>query len=249
MNTERTLRAAAMAALSVLTPIAATMGVAQDATPAAVTCDDMDAPGTAEPPTAMAGMSDMAGMVKGTPMASMDHTAMELDQMYIDMMIPHHASIVAMAQAALPRLMDERLQAMAQAIIDAQSAEIEELRGYRGTFYGEAAPMPMNDAMVEAMDGLMPGMSGTLKEMDFQMDAAAQVAAICAAKDTDLAFIDLTIPHHQMAIESSETVAAEATHPEIRDFAQRVIDAQQQEIAELAEIRESLTGEATPAAS
>jgi uncharacterized protein (DUF305 family) len=45
-----------------------------------------------------------------TPAAGMDHMAMEFDQMYIDMMIPHHQSIIALAQAALPRLTDERLR-------------------------------------------------------------------------------------------------------------------------------------------
>jgi uncharacterized protein (DUF305 family) len=85
-----------------------------------------------------------------------------------------------------------------------------------------------------------------MKDMDFQMDAAAQVAVICGAKDTDLVFIDLTIPHHQMAIESSETVAAEASHPEIREFAQRVVEDQQREIDLLQETRASLTGSGTP---
>ncbi len=236
MNTKRTLIAAALAALSLLAPAASMMRAAQDATPAPVSCADVTAPGAAGTPAAMAGRSDMAGM---------DHMAMDLDLMYIDMMIPHHASIVAMSQAALPHLMDERLQAMAQSIIDAQSVEIEELRGYRETFYGAADPMPMDVAMVEAMDEMMPGMSGSMKEMDFQMDSAAQIAAICMAKDTDLAFIDLTIPHHQMAIESSETVAAEAAHAEIQVFAERVIADQQREIDELEQIRDSLLGSTT----
>ena len=167
--------------------------------------------------------------------------------MFLDMMIPHHAGIIGLAQAALPRLQDQRLQGIARNIIDAQSGEIEELRGYREALYGDAEPMAMDDGMMTAMTEMMPGMSGAMEEMAFQMDPAAQAAAICAAENTDLAFIDMTIAHHQMAIESSEPVVAGATTEEIREFAQRVIEDQQREIAELEEIQADLTGEATPA--
>jgi uncharacterized protein (DUF305 family) len=211
---------------------------AQEATPTtSYSCE------TVKPASPMAGME---GMAMGTPAVAMDHAAMELDLAYIDMMIPHHASIIAMAEAALPRLADERLREIAQAVIATQQPEIEELRGYRGQFYGSAEPMPMDDAMMAAMDQMMPGMAGTMEEMAFQMNTEAQVATFCAADNPDLAFIDLTIPHHQMAIEASETAVSEAAHPEIRDFAQRVIDAQQREIETLQEIRTELAGKGTP---
>ena len=216
---------------------------AQDATPAPMfSCEDLESSMAMGTPGAGAGGMDM-----GSPMAGMDPMTMELDQMYIDMMIPHHQGIIGLAQAALPRLEDERLQEIAQSIIDAQSAEIEELRGYREAFYGAADPMPMDEAMMAAMDQMMPGISGTTEEMAFQMDPAAQAAAICAAENTDLAFAEMTIAHHQMAIESSEPVVADATHEEIREFAQRVIEDQQREIEELTAIQSELSGQATPA--
>ncbi|MGH2614424.1 MAG: DUF305 domain-containing protein [Thermomicrobiales bacterium] len=242
---------------------------AREATPTMMlSCEDVDVAESAGTSGTM--MGDMDAMDMGTPMAGMDHMAMELDQMYIDMMIPHHASIITMAQATLPRLEDERLREIAQAVIATQQPEIEELRGYREVFYGEAAPMPMDAAMMTAMEQMMPGMMDTMpgtKEMmpglmemmpgiseemvgmAFMMNAEAQVAAVCAAENTDLAFIDLTIPHHQMAIVASEAALQQATHPEIGEFAQRVIDAQQREIDELTIIRQELTGEATPASS
>jgi uncharacterized protein (DUF305 family) len=240
--------AAMIVGLSVLTPTTSSITTAQDATPTKmVTCEDVASGEGAETPGAM--MGDMAGMEMGTPMAGMDHTAMELDQIYIDMMIPHHASIIAMAQAALPRLADERLREIAQAVIASQQPEIEELRRYREAFYGEAEPMPMDDTMMTAMVAMMPGMSGTMEEMAFQMDAAAQVGAICAAENADLAFINLTIPHHQMAVEASEVAVEQAVHPEMREFARRVIEAQQREIDTLTEIRQDLAAEATPGSS
>ncbi len=235
----RPLGAALLFALAFSVPRGPGVAVGQpDATPTAYSCDNIATP-----------MPDMS-----TPMAGMDHEAMdmgtpamsaEFDQMYIDMMMPHHESIVAMAQAALNRLEDDRLREIAQRIIDAQSAEMDELRGYRNDFYGDGDPMPMNEQMMGMMTQMMPGM-GSMEEMAMQMDATSQVAAICEAEDADLAFIDLTIPHHVMAIAASEAAREQATHDEIRAFAERVIEDQQREIVELQEIRMELYGSATP---
>ena len=214
----------------------------QDGTPVATdSCDDATPVAGMHMGTPMGGM-DHGGMSMGTPMAGM---AMELDQLYIDMMIPHHASIVAMAQVSFDRLQDERLVEIARTIVDNQTAEIEELRGYRERFYGSAEPMPMDDQMMGMMTEMMPGM-GPMDQMAMQMDPAAQVAAICGAEDADLAFIDLTIPHHEMAIAASEAALDRATHEEIRAFAGRVIEDQRREIDELRAIREELAGSASP---
>ena len=222
----------------------------QQATPPAYTCDDVSPADATPSGMDMGGMDmggmDMGGMDMGSPTAGMA-MEMELDQLYIDMMIPHHVSIVALAQAALPRLEDQRLQKIARRIVDAQTAEVEELRGYREDLYGSPEPMPMDAMHMDAMAQAMPGM-GSMDEMAFQMDAGAQVAAICAAEDVDLAFIDLTIPHHEMAIVASETAVDQATHEEIRVFAERVIADQQREIDELETIRAELAGDATPEA-
>ena len=186
-----------------------------------------------------------------TPMAGMDHDAMgtpaapvEFDQRYIDMMIPHHASVIALGQAALPRLDDERLRSLAETVIAEQTSEIDELRGYREKFYGSPDPMPV---AAEAMMGMMGGMSMSIDEMMVMMDADALVATFCTSADSDLAFIDLTIPHHQSAISASEAALQQSTHMEIRSFAERVIVDQQREIDELSAIRQELYGSSTPA--
>ncbi len=208
----------------------------QQATPAA-SCDSAATPTTLMA-TPMPGMDHGDSM--GTPAASV-----EFDQSYIDMMIPHHASIIALAQAALPRLTDERLITLAEDIINAQTAEIDELRGYREQFYGSPDPMPVDQ---EAMMQMMGGMSMSMGEMLAQMDADTQVAIFCASADPDLAFIDLTVPHHQSAITASEAALQQATHAEIRTFAERIIMDQRREIDELTAIRQDLYGMATPQA-
>ncbi|MFN8589908.1 MAG: DUF305 domain-containing protein [Thermomicrobiales bacterium] len=240
MHRRHTAAGAALVAVLSTIAIASPSPLAAQSAPPTIACD---AAAAASP------MSGRGGMKMGTPAAeshAMTGHQLEFDQAYIDMMIPHHASIIAMAEAALPRLSDERLREIARAIIATQQPEIAQLRDDRERWYGEASPMPMDDSMMSAMTELMPAMSGTREDMAFQMDAASQVAAICAAENPDLTFIALTIPHHRMAIESSQIALARAVHPEIADFARRVIAAQQREIETLDQIRAELTGEGTP---
>ncbi len=241
MNVQMFWRMSATALLLLLAIVATRGGsmitASQSATPppAAASCD------AAATPSAGMGMemgTPGSGMEMGTPAMTA-----EFDQTYIDMMIPHHASIVALSQAALPRLTDPRLRALASEIITAQTAEVEELRGYRETFYGNPAPMMVSE---QEMGRVMPGMTMPIGDMMAQMDAATQVETFCAATDPDIAFIDLVIPHHQSAIVASEAALTEATHPEIREFAQRVIDAQVREIDELTAIRQERYGSGTP---
>lgn len=242
MHLTRRAATAAIVATVALIPVGSLSGTAaQEATPTTTySCETVAA---ASP---MAGMS---GMTMGTPAAGDEHDmagqSMEFDQLYIDMMIPHHASIIALAQVAQDRLTDERLVAIADNIIASQQAEIAELRGYREQWYGSPDSMPMDAAMMGMMAEQMPGM-GDMASMQMQMDPPALVASFCAAADPDLAFIDLTIPHHEMAIRASEAALVQATHEEIRATAERVIADQQREIDELEAIRAELAGEGTP---
>lgn len=194
----------------------------------------------------------MGGMDMGTPMAMGGHNMATMngeypfDQLYIDMMIPHHQSIIALAEAALPRLTDPRLIAMAENIISAQTTENAQMTAWREAWYG-SPDVDKSEASMNAMLEAMP--VGTMEQMMHEMDPAAQVAAFCTAENPDLAFIDQTIPHHQMAIDVSEIALKQAEHPEIKTTAEAVIAAQQAEIDQLTTIRAELTGEApaTPA--
>ncbi len=211
-------------------------------TPEAASCDLAGTP--------VAGMASMGhgGNGDATPAMDMQMGQVEFDQLYIDMMLPHHGSIVALAGVALPLLEDPRLQEMAQDIIETQTAEQAELQALRTEWYGSPEPAPMDDAMTAMMMEAMPGM-GAAQDMMRMMDAGAQIQEFCAADNYDLAFIDLTIPHHQMAIDASESALERAVHPEIAAIAQEVIAAQQAEIDQLELIRAELTGTATPEAT
>ncbi len=244
MSIARTAAIVASVPALVLVPLFGSYVSAQEATPTAYTCQ------SALPASPVAGTH---AMVMGTPGPASEHDmggmemGIEVDQLYIDMMLPHHASIIAMAHAAQDRLSDERLLAIAESIIVSQTTENEELRGYREQLFGHAEPMPMDGSMMGMMEELMPGLGNT-DDMALMMDPGALVAAFCAAENADLAFIDLTIPHHEMAIVASETALDAAVHDEVREVAERVIADQRREIEELTEIREDLSEEGTPAA-
>ena len=228
----------ALAALTAGAPVAAQ-------TPAATGCDTVGTPADAGshahhgamPSPTMA--TDTHGMEHGTPMAGM-HAA-EFDLMYIDMMIPHHESVIALAEVAVDELSHPELIGIAEAIIETQDAEIAELESLRAEWYPDAAPVSMDEMMT------MPGMGGfDMATMDQVMNAEWQVQAFCAADDKDLAFIEQVIPHHEMALAVSEAALEQSVHPELVPIAEEVIAAQEAEIAALEAIRAELTGEATP---
>jgi uncharacterized protein (DUF305 family) len=62
-------------------------------------------------------------------------SAEPFDQAFIDAMIVHHQSAIEAGQSALSRSSRPEIRRMAQAIIDAQSREIDQLRQWRAEWY------------------------------------------------------------------------------------------------------------------
>lgn len=164
------------------------------------------------------------------------------DQLYIDMMVPHHEAVIALAEAALPHLTEPMLIGIAENVIASQAPENEQLLAWRLEWFGSAEPM-MDDATMTQMMEAMPVSS--MDEMMFQMDPAAQVASFCEADDPDRAFATQVLGHHQMAVDTSVIAVEQAEHPELQAFAEKVIVDQQAEI----DLLEAFLAEgATPAA-
>lgn len=84
--------------------------------------------------SAMGGMDmggmDMTGMMSNEDMAALAHAhGAEFDRMWLQMMIVHHQGAVSMAQQVLTTTANPQVQAMAQAVIDGQTAEIDQMKG------------------------------------------------------------------------------------------------------------------------
>jgi uncharacterized protein (DUF305 family) len=160
-------------------------------------------------------------------------TGGELDELFIDMMVPHHEGAVEMARIALERSQRPEIREMAEAIIASQDAEISQMRAWRLEWFGSDQTPSMSEmpSMQE-----MPGHGAAGHGMDMQADVDALRNA---AEPFDLAFIDAMIPHHQSAIEAAEMLRDSTQRQELRNMADAIIADQQREIDLMLEWRDA----------
>lgn len=140
------------------------------------------------------------------------------DIAYMSMMIDHHQGAVEMAQAILKVSKDERIRKAAQDIVAVQNKEIAQLTAWLKNWYG-VAPSKMYMEMMRAdMQGMMnTSMSGmqTHQGMDMPVDRS---------------FLEGMIPHHQDAVNMSQSCLKKAGKAELKKFCQGVIAVQNKEI-------------------
>lgn len=140
---------------------------------------------------------------------------------FIDLMVPHHQSALMMAEDALTKAQHPELKSMAQMMIDAQRKEISQLKSWRQQWYGDSAVAPMM-------------MEGT----DMESMGRMMVEHLGSADSTyDDRFIDMMIPHHDGAVMMAEDALKKARKPELKTMAQKIIDDQNKEIAQMKQWR------------
>ena len=169
----------------------------------------------------------MPGMDHGTtsdsPSSSAAPDANAADEMFVQMMIPHHEQAIEMSDLILGKDgIDARVIELAQQIKDAQGPEIDTMTGWLkdwGVASGTAHHM--------ADDGMM---------------SAEDMAVLDAATGTESArlFLDGMIAHHEGAISMAEAEIANGQNPDVTGLAQRVIDGQGAEITTMKNILDSL---------
>lgn len=178
-----------------------------------------------------------AGGASSIPIRSMpamsSGDAMSLDQQFIDMMVPHHQAAVAMAEVALAKAEHAEVKALANDIIGAQTQEIGQLKEWRTAWFG-SDQTPGMEAMPILPGMEMPGMEMPGGSMGSTMDMTKDVAKIKDATPFDRAFIEAMTEHHKTAIAAARIAEAQATKPEIKALAGRIIAAQQGEIDKMA---------------
>jgi uncharacterized protein (DUF305 family) len=97
----------------------------------------------------------------------------------------------------------------------------EVCQGHSG--HTSATTMQHGSPMDQAHTDLMQGMDAMHADM----------AAGMTAEDIDVAFVCGMIPHHQGAIDMAKAELAHGDDPWVKEMAQKVIDAQTLEIAEM----------------
>jgi uncharacterized protein (DUF305 family) len=83
----------------------------------------------------MGGMGMGGGMGTGTSLAALKNAA-DFDRAFIEQMIPHHQMGVMMASMAQTNSQHPQLRAMQQAMVKAQSREIEQMSQWYRNWYG-----------------------------------------------------------------------------------------------------------------
>lgn len=138
------------------------------------------------------------------------------DEMFIDMMVPHHRGAIEEAEVALENAEHDELKQLSRDIISAQESEIEELKDIKEEEYGtREIPDGMSSSDMEGM-----GMMEDPQEL--------------ADKDPfDRAFIENMIPHHEAAIEMAEVAREESNTPRITEMADAIVEAQTEEIDQM----------------
>src|SRR3989344_2842498 len=112
-----------------------------------------------------------------------------IDQHFIEQMIPHHEGAIAMANLALERATHPEIKTLAEAILKAQTAENQDMRAWYQDWFGKSVP-----------EGAPSMMGGMMSQGGMHMGNTQDIDALKNASDFDKEFIEQMIPHHQMAI-------------------------------------------------
>ncbi len=161
--------------------------------------------------------ADTAMTTSITPPAKPASSA-PFDRSFIDAMVPHHRSAIAMAIAAQKAgLTQPDLIGLATNIVDAQQEEIAKMLAWRKQWYGSAKVDPKGAAAL-----------GMKRERDGHSQGAGDLSM---ADDVDASFASTMIDHHKGAIAMAELAVTRATHPELKTLARQIIKAQSAEIA------------------
>ena len=162
----------------------------------------------------MAAMNDMMAKMNAMKMKG------NVDHDFAHMMMEHHRGAMAMADVELRDGQDATMRQMAEKIKADQQKEIGELEAVATrldnaptNYKPEDQNDPFTSKMKASMDGMMKNMPpmGTNPDMNFNM---------------------MMTVHHQSAVDMAKAELAHGKDTKLKEMAQKMIDAQQKEIAE-----------------
>ena len=137
------------------------------------------------------------------------------DLRFIDEMVMHHQGAIMSAEAMIGDSERPELRDLARRIQQGQQRQIDQMREWRAEWYPEASATPQS--MTPMMDGGMMG-GGMMGAM---MGGADQM------------FLQMMIPHHQLAIDMAEDALVRSDHDELKQLAREIIADQSAEITEM----------------
>src|SRR6184192_73742 len=173
---------------------------------------------------AMPGMSGMSSSPSAAGAAEQSgHNADDVS--FTQQMIPHHNDVVTMAKLVPSRSSNPKIVDLASRIEKGQSPEVQQMQGWLTTWNASMSMPGMSSGAMPGMDGgTMPGM---MSADDMKMLEQAQ------GTEFDKMWLDMMTKHHRGAIDMAKTELGKGVSPDAKALAQKIIDAQQGEIAEM----------------
>ncbi|MBJ6111326.1 DUF305 domain-containing protein [Hymenobacter sp. BT523] len=162
----------------------------------------------------MASMNDMMGKMSAMKMKG------NTDHDFTHMMLEHHKGAVAMADIELRDGKDATMKQMAEKIKADQQKEIGEMEPIAerlDSAPNNYKPMDPADPFTSQMKASMDGMMQNMPKM---------------VADPDMNFNMMMTVHHQSAVDMAKAELAHGKDTKLKEMAQKMIDAQQKEIAE-----------------
>ncbi|MBI5139507.1 DUF305 domain-containing protein [Candidatus Nomurabacteria bacterium] len=142
-----------------------------------------------------------------------------IDQHFIEQMIPHHDGAIEMSELALTKATHPEIKTLAKSIIESQSKEIKDMQSWYKAWFGQ-------DVKEQNTSGMMGGGG-------MHMGGTEDMNALKNASDFDKAFIEGMIPHHQLAIMMAQMLKSGTNRLEMLTLANNIIESQSKEITQM----------------
>ena len=151
-----------------------------------------------------------------------------IDEHFIEQMIPHHEAAITMANLASTKAEHKEIKELSQNIITSQTSEINQMKEWYKQWSGKDVPKISGGVTGGHMSG------GGMMNMGMMGDQS-DMTSLQNAKPFDKAFIEEMIPHHQMAVMMAQMLENSTNRPEMKKLAQDIITAQTKEINQMRE--------------
>jgi uncharacterized protein (DUF305 family) len=166
------------------------------------------------------GNSDSMNMGTMQSMKSLEKaTGKTFDIYWMSQMIAHHNIAVDMANFVLKKGKDANVKKAAQDIVRVQSLEVKQMTGWLKDWYNAKPNAAQMKLMVVDMQPMVDASQG-------------KMAGHSMMGNADKNFLESMIPHHQSAVDMAKLALIKALRPELKTFAQGVIDVQTKEITQ-----------------
>ena len=164
--------------------------------------------------------SNNGGMMNSTSNSQSGGAMMgNIDQHFIEQMIPHHEDAISMSKVAQTKAQKPEVKQLAKNIIESQGKEITQMKSWYKEWFKKEVP-----AVTQGMMGKNNGMHGGM------MGDSSDMTKLEGAADFDKAFAEEMITHHQMALMMTNMLKGNTNRPEMQKLADEIITTQTQEI-------------------